>query len=331
MSTLLLGALLAGAMLAPAEGEPPELTPSERILGRDWDPKPPPPPTIWGLAGAGSWTACEAVDRDARAQLPVAKSTRERSARVAIKIRTTWIGRADACPHAPSVLVLAAHYELTRPRPMPTYSAPDEEFDALAKELRADHTHVRARLRAALAEARRRREPPPPMTYLLMAQLEVAAGDPEAAHEALASAWHHGQVDLRQLELVAGVQALLAGQLERSLQLANRVRARSQGGQLRAAGYLLALSYDRAGAPEVAQRILQSLRTQRLGGGESIIEVLLPMHERLYLTALEHRASGNIADSLRFFAVYLARPEPEAPDRKTAERHVRELQAGRES
>ncbi len=297
----------------------------------DWEPKPPPGPTIWSLAGAGAWTACQAVERDASMQLPVKKNTRDRSARISSKIRKTWIGRGDACSHAPAVQVLAAYYELTRPRSMPTYSASLEEFAALADELKEDHDRVRARLDAVIAESRRRRAPPPPMTYLLLAQLEVASGAPEAAHRALTMAWRHGQVDLRQLDLVAGVQALLAADLERAIRLAHRVRARSQGSQLRAAGYLLALAYDRAGAPGVARRILLSLRTQRLGAGESVIEVLLPLHERIYLTALEHRASGNVADSIRFFEVYLERPEPEPPDRKTAERHLGELRAGRES
>ncbi|MBC8069110.1 MAG: hypothetical protein IAG13_12315, partial [Deltaproteobacteria bacterium] len=53
---------------------------------------------------------------------------------------------------------------------------------------------------------------------------------------------------------------------------------------------------------------------------------LLPVHERLYLRALDHQIGDEDSSAIRLWDAYLSRPEPEAPERVLAKRHRTELQ-----
>ena len=54
-------------------------------------------------------------------------------------------------------------------------------------------------------------------------------------------------------------------------------------------------------------------------------ESLLPVHERLYLRALDHQAADEASTALRLWDAYLARPEPAEPEKALARRHREEL------
>jgi hypothetical protein len=272
----------------------------------------------------------------ARQVLPVTRSKQDKPRKESLK-RARWLGRAKLCPHAPEVSVLAAYYELMHARGMPPYSADVEAFEALAEELRDAHEHARLLLEAAREESQRRGRPSPPMLHYLLAHIALSSGDLVTADAELSLAWRGGMVALGELELLAAVLELVRGDTERAIEYAHRVYVSAQGspsrsssGALwRSSSFLLALAYERAGAPEVARRLIKSLRAHRLGEGGSEIEVLLPLHERLYLTALEHRVAGNAADAIRFWEVYLDRAEPAAPEREAATRQLAELRSGR--
>jgi hypothetical protein len=87
---------------------------------------------------------------------------------------------------------------------------------------------------------------------------------------------------------------------------------------------ILALVYDRAGAPEAAQRELIALKAQNYGEGGAV-ETVLPLHERIYLQALLQQAARMPGSAMRLWEAYLACPEPEAPERKLAEQRRDEL------
>lgn len=60
-----------------------------------------------------------------------------------------------------------------------------------------------------------------------------------------------------------------------------------------------------------------------------LLEQLLPLHERLYLSAFHQETAGNVADAIRYWEVYLDRPEPEEPERQSAQRHLEALRVGK--
>jgi hypothetical protein len=51
------------------------------------------------------------------------------------------------------------------------------------------------------------------------------------------------------------------------------------------------------------------------------LESALPMHERLYLRAYAKTVRRDASGALRLWDAYLARKEPESPERRLAERH----------
>ena len=102
-----------------------------------------------------------------------------------------------------------------------------------------------------------------------------------------------------------------------------RARELAPSGERAGSAYVLALIYDRAGAPEAALSELTGLRSQ--SGERSAVESLLPLHERLYLDALDQQSKRNTGAAMRYWEAYLACPEPEAPERALAQRRLGEL------
>ncbi|MBA3548132.1 MAG: hypothetical protein H0T76_16745, partial [Nannocystis sp.] len=147
------------------------------------------------------------------------------------------------------------------------------------------------------------------------------------ARQALARAEARGEVESWRAEQAGAVAALLAGDLKRALELAYRARELTPGGDRATTTYLLALIYDRSGAPEAALRELVALVKSRDGAQRGSVDILLPLPERLYLDALEAQARDNVGNAGLLWGAYLECPEPEAPERRLVERRLAELRA----
>jgi hypothetical protein len=278
-------------------------------------PTPAPGPTVWAEAGGRPWTGCRERERQAEGILQrVSAATEESSG------DSPWAALARDCPNAPAVLVLAAMRELGKAPATPAQI----EVQALPK-LREIHRQGRLQARTwllrALAEAARRGEPPPVLTYYFLGYAALGLGEPAVARVALAEAERRGEVEGWRADRAGAVAALLAGELPRALELAYRAREQAPAAQKTTSVYVLALVYDRAGAPETAQRELLALRS----GERGAVDTLLPLHEQLYLLALEQQAGRFNGTAARLWEAYLACDEPEAPERALAERRLAEL------
>ncbi|MGB1014832.1 MAG: hypothetical protein ACPG4T_11910, partial [Nannocystaceae bacterium] len=272
-----------------------------------------------------TWVKCQRLERDASGRLPLSDLRLSRRFSRSDS-RSGWRSRVELCPQSPAILVYAAANELRQAYAMPTLSQPEQAIDQLGEQLATSRERAQGWLRRALVESRNRGQSPPPMLYFLIAQAAVAQGDLEQAKRALAQARTAGHIDSWRIDRLAATAAWMAGDLNDALTLAHRARGESRDDGLRLTRYILALIYDRAGAVAQSRNVLKELNARRIGTGEESIEMLLPLHERLYLTALENQAHANVADAMHYWKAYLARPEPADPERQQANLHLQALE-----
>jgi hypothetical protein len=120
--------------------------------------------------------------------------------------------------------------------------------------------------------------------------------------------------------------ALFRGDLERALRLVQRSINDGPSDDRRYSRYVRALVLDRAGASAAARSELFELRREPgYLEARTTVETLLPIHERIYVRALDSQAAEEASSAVRLWEVYLARPEPELPERRLAEQHKAEL------
>lgn len=286
-----------------------------------WEPRPPQPPTVWAEAGSRPWGQCRDLERGAERILGMSRlPVEERGG------PSPWVERAVLCPGAPAVLVLAAYHELTQVPGYPPLSELAAQVDTLTETQRTGRKRAARWLASARTEAARRGEPPPPRTWILTAQAALGLGDVALARQALAAAAARGEVEGWQIDRLAALAALFAGDLPQALALAHRARELGTQGERALTTLVLALIYDRAGAPDAATRELVALNTLAFGSTDrAALEALLPPHERIYFTALDQLARRNPGNATWLFKAYLACPEPEAPERRLVERRLAEL------
>jgi hypothetical protein len=284
-------------------------------------PAPAPARTPWAEAGARPWTTCREYERQAERLLASAGGRGEEERREA-----PWQARVGECPNVPALLVTAALLELLKIPGFPPLVDLEGELPRLAGLHRDTRRQALAWLQQALAEAARRGDPPPPLAHYFVAYASLGLGDWQTARTALAAAERRGEVEPWRVDRAGAVAALLAGDLPRALALAYRARELAPANDRLTSLYILALVYDRAGAPEAAARELGALRTQSFTAGErAAVDSLLPLPERIYLAALEQQSLGHPQSALRLWSAYLACPEPEAPERRLVELRRQEL------
>lgn len=286
-----------------------------------WEPRPPEPPTVWAQAGSRPWTQCRELERAAERILGMSRLPLEERGG-----QSPWAERAVLCPGTPAVLVAAALHELSQVTGLPPLSELAGQVDTLAEAQRTGRKRAARWLAAARVEASRRGEPPPPRTWFLTAQAALGLGDLALAREALAAAEARGEIEGWHLDRLAALAALFAGDLPRALALAHRARELGTLGERGVSTMLLALIYDRAGAPDAATRELSGLNAVTFGSSDrSLFETFLPLHERIYFTAVDQIARRNPGNATWLLKAYLACPEPEAPERRLVERRLGEL------
>jgi len=293
--------MLLGLLLLVAPAQTPETTP-------------------WAEAGGRPWTSCREFERQAE-QLLRSSSVKTEEARV----DTPWPARARECPNAPAVLVMAALLELWKTPSFPPLADLQAALPALAEAQRTTRQQAQVWLRRALVEAERRGEPPPALTYYFVAYAALGLGDWAAARAALVESERRGEVEPWRTDRAFAVAALLAGELAEALRLAHRSREFASTADRQTSVQVLALIYDRAGAPEAAQRELAALRSQSYGEDRELLEKVLPLPERIYLQALQQQAARNPGSAMRLWDAYLACPEPADPERRLAEQRREEL------
>jgi hypothetical protein len=284
-----------------------------------WQPRPPEPPTVWAEAGSRPWAQCRELERTAESA--VARQS------VGSEGSSVWAERARLCPGSPAVLVAAAMVELTRVSNLPLLAELPTAVEELAEAHRQSRKRAARWLAAARTEASRRGQAPPPMTWVLTAIAAIGLGEPERAQAALRQAAARGESEAFRLERLAAVAALLAGDLPGALDLAHRARELGAREQMRTT-LTLALIYDRSGAADAALRELALLRASMSSPERLAIDALLPLHERLYLAAIEQIALKNPGNAALLFQGYLACPEPQEAERRLVERRLAELRSG---
>lgn len=284
-----------------------------------WQPRPPEPPTVWAEAGSRPWAQCRELERTAESA--VARQS------VGSEGSSVWAERARLCPGSPAVLVAAAMVELTRVSNLPLLAELPTAVEELAEAHRQSRKRAARWLAAARTEASRRGQAPPPMTWVLTAIAAIGLGEPERALAALREAESRGEIEGYRIDRLAALASLLAGDLSQALALGHRARERANSRQQARTSLILALIYDRSGAPEAALRELVLLRPLASSAERAAIEALLPLHERVYLAAIEQIALKNPTNASLLLKAYLASPAPQTEERRLAERRLAELAA----
>jgi hypothetical protein len=284
-----------------------------------WEPAPAPPPTAWARAGARSWRLCDEAARQASAvqiEGPRGDGAAE---------EFLWSKRARQCPHAPEVLVMAAQAEILEASVLESASESDE-LDAVVAE---HDERVRRAVRwldAALVEARRRAQAEPLGARYFRAYARVALREPEAARADLLVAARTGDVEGWRADRMLALIELMLGNLDDALQLGHRGLVDAPIEDRPISRYIWVLVLDRVGAAAAARAELVALRNEPGHiSARNALHTLLPVHERLYSSALDHQANREHSNALRLWEAYLSRPEPAEPERELARRHLAEL------
>ena len=273
-------------------------------------------------AGASSWTVCQSHEREATRRLRGAGLSSDIDRRRLRELHA-W---GDACPHAPAVLVLTAALELVL---LPEPSSDDllAGLDELDRDLSTQRRRALRRLRGAVVESARRGEAPPSPAHYLIAYASLGLGDLAGAQAAVTASRARAEVEIWRLDRMEAFVALFRGDLPEALRLAHRSLEYATGSGRMSSMYTLAMALDRAGSITASRRILAQIRV-REGRDHAALDSLLPLHERLYLMAIEQEARGYEAAAKRLWTHYLERPEVEAPERALAERRLATLGGG---
>ena len=288
--------------------------------GPKWTPAPVPPPTAWAKAGARSWTLCEDLERKVMSVQANAVG-RGQSLPGADE---SWSKHAVRCPNVPAVLLQAAQDELSDTAALDPESG---ELEAMFEAHRERTARALRWLEAGLAEAERRATFAHPQLRYYRAYALVGLGRYDAAASALAEADRAGDIERWRSDRMFALIEVLRDDLDRALWLAHRgvIDAPLQDRSI--SRYIHAYVLDRVGASDEALEELRRLRRESgHTGPRRAVESVLPMHERIYLRALDHQASGEKSNAIRLWNAYLARPEPTEPDKELARRHLGELE-----
>ena len=288
-----------------------------------WKPAEPPPPTAWARAGARPWRSCDDMGRKAlAARLGAAPRGRA--------MESLWRRRAEQCPGEPEVLMLAAQEQILEAAQVGWLPDFERELDEVVESHQERVARAVEWLDAALAEAHRRGQLAPIEAWYWRAYARAAMGDFSNAGEDLDRAANVGDVARWRLERMGSVVHLLEGDLDRSLRSAHLALIDAPPEDKLISRYIWALVLDRAGAPASARNEFRRVRHEPSHTrARQAVESFLPIHERLYLRALEHQANNERANASRLWEMYLARPEPAEPDRELARRHQSELKLAR--
>jgi hypothetical protein len=278
--------------------------------------------TIWAQAGSRSWTGCSAVANEAAKQLwSLSEDVNNFTA------DHHWADQVGECPNAPEVLTMAVRSELMRRFDLP--EAVDAKTDlTLLEQGRAESRTIALDwIVDAQTELDRRQDERTFGLEYWRGRALLSANDLEGAQQAFEHALAERSVESWRLRRLLALTLLFRGDLDGALIQAFRASIDSPASDRYVADYVLALVLDRAGDTAGSRRRMKDTldRDGDLGRMRSL-ETALPTHERLYLRAFAQTVRNESSGAIRLWDAYLARPEPEAPERRLAERHRQALE-----
>jgi tetratricopeptide (TPR) repeat protein len=278
--------------------------------------------TVWAQAGSRSWTGCSAVADEASKQLwSVSEDVNN------FQANHHWAVQAVECPNAPEVLTMAIRSELMRRFDLP--EAVDGKTDlTLIEQAVIDSRSVALDwITDARTELERRQDDRTFGLEYWHGRALLSTGDLEGAQQAFEKALAEHSVESWRLRRLLALTLLYRGELDGALIQAFRAVIDSPSTDRYMADYVLALVLDRAGDTAGSRRRMKETldRDGDLGRMRSL-ESALPIHERLYLRAFAQTVRNEPSGAIRLWDAYLARPEPEAPERRLAERHRQALE-----
>ncbi|NVB39218.1 hypothetical protein G6O69_15350 [Pseudenhygromyxa sp. WMMC2535] len=273
--------------------------------------------TVWALAGSRSWTGCSNIAKEAGNQLLTLSEDVNLS-----RDNHHWELQARECPNAPEVLVMAAHSELMRRFSLPEGLDGDTELSKLEGEIVESRAQVVTWIDDAQAELVRRRVLESYGLEYWRGRASLSLGDYEGAREAFERALAEGSVDGWRVRRLLALTMLFRGDLDAALELASRAVIDAPNHERLVSHYVMGIVLDRAGDPAGARRRVEfALGRDGDLAQMQALEAALPLHERLYLRAYAKTVRREASGALRLWAAYLARSEPEDPERRLAERH----------
>lgn len=277
--------------------------------------------TVWARSGARSYITCASEDEAARLA-----AGRWQGRAQELPDDHQWAQRADDCPHAPDVLRVAALYELSRSFALPP-RIDEADLSPVAKTFETSRRRALTWLQASMRERTRRGLPAPDQARFFIAVAHLGLDDAARALDMLDAAHLAGEVDRYEMARVAALAHLLDGDLDAALRRAHEAVVHAPGRSELAAMYVYALVLDRAGEPSTAASILRRVRTRDRDSAELYgLLAWLPLHERLYLMALDRQANASVPnEALRLWAAYLQLEAPSPGERTLAERHRAQL------
>jgi tetratricopeptide (TPR) repeat protein len=273
--------------------------------------------TIWAQAGSRSWTGCSAIANEAGKQLwspgEVVNNFGEGH---------HWATQSKECPNAPEVLTMSARSELLRRFDLPDTLDGKTDLSAIETGVAQSRTRALAWIDAAETELARRRDTRSLGLDYWRGRALLSTNDLEGARRAFTKALQESTVEGWKIRRLLALTQLYRGDLDVALVLAKRAWLDSPADDFVVSSYVLGVVLDRSGDPAGARRRMQAaLERDHDGSQLRALGSALPLHERLYVSAFATTVRNEPSGALRFWDAYLARPEPEEPERRLAERH----------
>lgn len=274
---------------------------------------------VWVQSGARSWRPCVQATREAEAGRFSAIAQAHQG--------HGWRKLAEGCPHEPWVALMAAVEAFGELETLDWASDAAADYATVIPRHRRLLQSILLHLERAQSEALRRGERPPPQTSYLLARARFGLGMYGPARDAWEQAYRTRATPRWMLDRLGALLDMVEGRLQASVRRA-RLAWTDVGHEERLiSGYVWALVLDRAGSPGAAQDALEALRREgTYVMARRDVEDLLPVHERLYLLALDRQAEGDPAGAMLLWKAYLQRPEPKEPERVAAHRHLAEVE-----
>jgi tetratricopeptide (TPR) repeat protein len=272
--------------------------------------------TVWARAGSRSWTGCSAIANEAGKQL---WSSGEEVNNFGEGHH--WAGQARECPHAPEVLTMAARSELLRRFDLPEGLDGTTDLSAIETGVAQSRARALAWIDAAETELDRRRDARSLGLDYWRGRALLSTGDLDGARRSFRKALSESTVEGWKVRRLLALTELYRGNLDAALVLAKRALLDAPSSDQLASFYVLGVVLDRSGDPAGARRRMQAALDRDDGSQLRALGSALPLHERLYVSALVTTVRNEPSGALRLWDAYLARNEPEDPERRLAERH----------
>lgn len=278
--------------------------------------------TVWAQANSRSWLTCSNTANEGGQQL---WSFSERAN--TFREGHHWEYQVRDCPNTPEVLTMAVRVELMRRFDLPEGLDETTDLSALAADTEASKRRALEWIDRAEAELRRRRDHRAFGLEYWRGRALLQLRDFDGADAAFERALAEGAIEGWKLRRLFALAALYAGDLDRALAFASRALLDAPGNDRVASLYVMGLVLDRAGDPSGAKRyMISALNADGDRSTHRGLETAMPLHERLYFRAFAKTVKLEQSGALRLWKAYLARSEPEAPERRLAERHFESLE-----